>query len=68
VIFNLYSGQPYVVNDVDTVVLVFGREANDQLGRELRGKVRELFEIGDCYTPRRVNNAIYEGFMAAMKI
>ena len=68
VIFNLYSGQPYVIHDVDTVVLVFGREANDQLGRELRGKVKELFEIGDCYTPRKVNNAIYEGFMAAMKI
>jgi mycofactocin system FadH/OYE family oxidoreductase 2 len=68
VIFNLYSGEPYIIDQVDTVVLVMGREPNNQLAEGLEGRVNELYEIGDCYAPRKVNHAIYEGFMTGVKI
>jgi len=68
VIFNLYTGELYIIDKVNTVVLIVGREPNTVLAEKLRGKVPELHEIGDCYSPRKVNHAIYEGFMAAMKI
>jgi len=67
-IYMLYSGEQYVIDQVDTVVLVSGREPNNELAEALRGKVPELYEIGDCYTPRKVNHAIDHGFMTAVKI
>ena len=33
-----------------------------------KGKVKDLRKIGDCLAPRRVINAIYEGYKAGMEI
>jgi mycofactocin system FadH/OYE family oxidoreductase 2 len=46
----------------DTVVLAMGGKAERQLYRELKGKVKELYSIGDCLGPRNLEPAIYEGF------
>jgi 2,4-dienoyl-CoA reductase-like NADH-dependent reductase (Old Yellow Enzyme family)/thioredoxin reductase len=35
----------------DTVVLSLGRVANNDLAKALKGKVKELFKIGDCNRP-----------------
>jgi hypothetical protein len=29
--------------------------------KELKGKVKELYAIGDCVAPRKVNEAMIEG-------
>lgn len=68
VVFNTYTGEAYVIENVNTVVLIVGRKPDTALAEEIRGQVPELYEIGDCYSPRKVNHAIYEGFMTAMKI
>lgn len=52
----------------DTVVLALGMRANKELADELRGKVRELYLIGDCAEPRRITQAIGEGFETAWKV
>ena len=60
-VFNVYSGEERTVDDVDTVVLAMGKTANDSLYHSLKGKVKELYRIGDCVAPRKIDKAIYEG-------
>jgi hypothetical protein len=45
----------------DTVVLAAGNESCDQLYFALKGKVKELYRIGDCVAPRKTDMAIAEG-------
>jgi len=50
----------------DTVVLAVGRIPNSELEEQLRGKAKELRAIGDCASPRKIGDAIHEGFAASM--
>jgi len=51
--------------ETDTVILAIGLEAKSNLYEELEGKVPELHAIGDCVEPRRIMEAIWEGFRTA---
>lgn len=46
----------------DSVVLAVGFKPESTLRDELEGKVPELFAVGDCVEPRKIINAIWEGF------
>ncbi len=52
----------------DTIVLSTGAIGNQELYRELSGKVAELYLIGDCVEPRRILEATAEGFLASQAI
>jgi len=52
----------------DTVVLALGFKPNRELVEALKDKVPEIHAIGDCEEPRRVINAIWEGFRFARLI
>jgi len=52
----------------DTVVLAVGFKPNKELGEKLSGKVPALYSIGDCVEPRRIREAIEEGFCLAREI
>jgi mycofactocin system FadH/OYE family oxidoreductase 2 len=67
-VFNLYTGAPETIEDVDTVVLVAGAKANDGLYLELKGQVENLHRIGDCVAPRKLDHAIYEGYLAGREL
>lgn len=54
--------------EADTVVLAVGLRSNDALISKLSGKVGEVYTIGDCREPRKVINAIWEGFRLARLI
>jgi 2,4-dienoyl-CoA reductase-like NADH-dependent reductase (Old Yellow Enzyme family) len=60
-IINNYTGQPRQIENVALVVLATPQAANDGLYRNLQGKVNQLYRIGDCLAPRRVENAILDG-------
>lgn len=51
-----------------TVVLSLGMEPRRELAAALQGKVPELHVVGDCVEPRRMIDAIWEGFHAARAI
>jgi 2,4-dienoyl-CoA reductase-like NADH-dependent reductase (Old Yellow Enzyme family)/thioredoxin reductase len=52
-----------VINvDGDRVILAFGLITQAKLYQELEGKVRETYIIGDCVEPRRLGEAIREGY------
>jgi 2,4-dienoyl-CoA reductase (NADPH2) len=52
----------------DTVVLALGMKANKELAEELKGKVGELYFIGDCAEPRKITEAIGEGFETGWRV
>ena len=49
----------------ETVMLAVGLKSNESLSPALKGRVPELFTVGDGVQSRRVINAIWEVFSAA---
>lgn len=64
-IINNYTGQPRQLDGVALAVLVSPQAVNDTLYHQLQGKVRQLYRVGDCVAPRRVEHAILDGERAA---
>ena len=58
---NVYSNEMVDFEGYDTVVLAVGNRAEDELYFSLKGKVKEIYRIGDCVSPRKVDMAILEG-------
>ena len=52
----------------DSVVISLGSKANDELVQALRGKVSEVYVVGDASKPREVMEAVLEGEEVALKI
>ena len=44
------------------------KKSDDALYHALKGKVPELHRIGDCVQPRRVMEAIWEGFTVGREV
>ncbi|MFX1301572.1 MAG: FAD-dependent oxidoreductase, partial [Promethearchaeota archaeon] len=54
--------------EADNVVLAIGLKPNDRLVQELKGRVSELYAIGDCVEPRTILNAIHEAAFVGRQI
>jgi 2-enoate reductase len=52
----------------DTIVLALGAESENKLVENLKGKVSELYVVGDCVSPRKIGEAMHEGFVAGWRI
>ncbi len=52
----------------DTVVLAIGAAANNDLAEKLKGRVKELHLIGDAHKPRKITEALREGFDLAREL
>jgi 2,4-dienoyl-CoA reductase-like NADH-dependent reductase (Old Yellow Enzyme family)/thioredoxin reductase len=50
----------------DIVVLAVGATPVNDLAKGLEDKVEEIHVVGDCYQPRKIFDAVYEGFRAAL--
>lgn len=64
---NVFSEQEEQI-DADTLVTCYWRSADTDLYNSLKGQVKELHAIGDSLAPRRLINAIYDGYTVAMSI
>ncbi len=53
---------------MDTVVLAVGAKAQNSLYPALAGRIRHLYSIGDCAAPRKMIEAIHEGYDVALRI
>ena len=65
---NNETGRPFTIDGVDGVVLSWGSVPRNALWYDLDGRVPELYRVGDCITPRRVEHAFYEAHKAARAI
>jgi mycofactocin system FadH/OYE family oxidoreductase 2 len=58
---NYYNNEWHTFEGYDAVVYAMGSRAEDALYKELKGRVRELYRVGDCVAPRKIDMAILEG-------
>ena len=66
--FNVYSNAWDEWGPFDALVLAMGQKADDELYLSLKGKVPELYRIGDSVAPRKVDMAIWEGHRVGREI
>lgn len=52
----------------DSIVLATGFKANNGLYNEMAGKGGEIYSIGDCSQPRKIHDAVWEGWNIGMNI
>jgi len=60
-VFDVFTSEERVIEDVDAVVLATMRRPQDQLVKDLDGSVAQLFAIGDALAPRMLAAATHEG-------
>ena len=51
----------------DTVVMAVTPRPNQELYNSLQGKVSEVYQVGDCISPRRIADAVLEGFRVGLE-
>jgi len=66
--FNVYSNAWQEWGPFDTIVLAMGQKADEDLYMNLKGTVPELYRVGDCVAPRKVDMAIWEGHRIGREI
>ena len=62
------DGQEEAILGMDTIILAMGTRSVDELSGNIKGKVAEVYVIGDAKEPRKALNAIAEGAEIARKI
>jgi 2,4-dienoyl-CoA reductase-like NADH-dependent reductase (Old Yellow Enzyme family)/thioredoxin reductase len=61
VAMNPWTQEEIRVEGVDTIVFAVSRKPNDALYKQLKGKVKEIYRVGDCYAPHNIMDAIHGG-------
>lgn len=65
---NMFSHEETTVADWDTVVLSYGRVPNVELYESIKKAAPVVKQIGDCLAPRTLEEAVYEGYVAALEL
>ncbi|MFO7962310.1 MAG: FAD-dependent oxidoreductase [Desulfobacterales bacterium] len=60
-VYNIYSREEKVLENIDHVVLAYYHEANDFLYFDLKDSFPEVYRIGDCVAPRMIGDAVRDG-------
>jgi hypothetical protein len=68
VLMDVFSKKERRMGGVDALVWVGDNRVSIGLYEALKGAVPELYRVGDCVTPRKIDAAIREGFFTALKI
>lgn len=61
VLRNTLTGVETEMDGMDTIVFAVDGLPNDGLYRALKGKIKELHMIGQCVSPRRLLDSIFDG-------
>jgi 2,4-dienoyl-CoA reductase-like NADH-dependent reductase (Old Yellow Enzyme family) len=68
VVYNVLTNAERLIEGIDTVVFCTDGRADDALYRSLKGKVKELYEVGQCVSPRRLLDSIHDGARIGRKL
>jgi pyruvate/2-oxoglutarate dehydrogenase complex dihydrolipoamide dehydrogenase (E3) component len=52
----------------ETVVLAIGAKSHNRILKAIEGKISEVYSIGDCVSPRKVLEAVQEGYQVGLRI
>jgi len=61
VVYNLLTNNERDIEGIDTIVVCTDGRANDELYLSLKGKVKNLYAVGQCVSPRRLLDSIKDG-------
>jgi mycofactocin system FadH/OYE family oxidoreductase 2 len=59
-VVDLFTGKEKA-EEADSVVIITCGKPDEDLYFSLKGKVKELYRIGDCLVPRTVDRAVFDG-------
>jgi len=62
VAYDTLTDREKIIEGIDTVVIVTDARADDSLYRLLKGKVKELYSVGQCVSPRKLLDSIADGY------
>lgn len=65
IVHNILTDAERQIEEIDTVVICTDERANDTLYRSLKGKVKELYLIGQALAPRRLLDSIADAYVTA---
>ena len=68
VVANTFTREERRIEEVDTVVISFGGRENNALSQTLRGRVKELYAVGDCAGVKKLYDATREAARLGRKI
>jgi len=68
VTYNTLTGTEGQIEEVDSVVFCTDGRANDALYRSLKGKVKELYQVGQCVSPRQLLDSVADGYRVGRAI
>ena len=66
-VFNLYTGEAEPDVTADTIVTT-GAKPNDALYLQLKEHFDAVHRVGDCVAVRKLDHAIYEGYLAGCEL
>jgi hypothetical protein len=65
---HIVSGEPIILQEVDTVVLALGHAPETGLETQLAPLGLPMHLAGDCLSPRSAEEAVYEGMLAGRAV
>ena len=65
ILYNVISGTEMEIEGVDSVVVCADEKVNDGLYYALKGKVPEIYLVGQALSPRRLLDSIADAYVAA---
>lgn len=65
---HLLSGEERRIEGVDTVIYAHIGKSDNALFRALKGKIKELYDIGHCHSPRKLQDSIWDAARAARRL
>lgn len=67
-LMHIITGDPIVCENVDSVVMAYGTQSNTQLEQSITSPELCVKIVGDCVSPRTAEEAILEGYRAAIEL
>ncbi len=65
---DLFTGRESDLRGVDSLILVTWRVAEDEIYRALHGAKKPVYCVGDCVSPRTIEEAVYEGHKVGREV
>jgi hypothetical protein len=65
---NTVTRKPEAIEGFDTFVMVGYGDANTKLYKEIKGKVPEMYLVGDALSPRIIKRAVWDGHAVGRKL
>jgi len=62
------SGPEWPLEGVQTLVISAGSRPNDTLWKSIRKQVKEIYNIGESYAPRRLTRSALDGLLTGLKV